>query len=452
MGGGGTIADQPPTRLQIGRASAGSEQLPPQPTTGCSSRSHHRHPNRRPPCHAFRRARAGDFHARPAGPYPTLASQGHFVGCADPCVCARARARAASAAQQIESARAAPARAPDSLSRAQMDYNMPVAGTRSAARESENTEQLLPPQADGEVADHRDDKTAEMPELGPYIVDRLCRHVPAPMPTEPWAPPAGPFEQLPRWMHVGKWSPAAYMFFSMIAVALSVLSAWALGEQQREVMRAAVAHTAGATQGMGLANWLRVAGGIWGSVVLLGMFKTVGWWPMISYTMQSWLLLSVRLLCSACAHLFTCAAWGAELLRYTALLQTTIVVVAWWLVICPAIMLSEQHPGKRRAFCKWNCSFALINVHLLNLPVAGADFLSDPRALTLMDVWIVLVAAFIYIFFYTTILDRRGILLYFVFSPRTHFCWLVYTTAVVVMCGLLWFWAKLGGKGVDLHV
>ena len=40
--GGATIADQPPTRLQIGGATAGSAQLAPLAPRACPTRSHHR--------------------------------------------------------------------------------------------------------------------------------------------------------------------------------------------------------------------------------------------------------------------------------------------------------------------------------------------------------------------------------------------------------------------------
>ena len=142
------------------------------------------------------------------------------------------------------------------------------------------------------------------------------------------------------------------------------------------------------------------------------------------------------------------AAWASELLRFTALLQTTVVVVVWWAVIVPLIVFHEKSPAKRRIFLRWNCSFALINVHLLNLPVAALDFLSAPRALTPMDLWIALSAAFVYIVFYTLVLDRNGVFLYFMFTPRTHWCVVVWSLTLALLAGILAGWAALGGYGM----
>ena len=163
------------------------------------------------------------------------------------------------------------------------------------------------------------------------------------------------------------------------------------------------------------------------------------------------MIICMRLLCAAAAPFCLAAAWGAELLRFTALLQATVVFTVWWLVIVPLLALMEKDPTKRSMFWKWNFSFALINVHCFNLPVAAVDFLYDPRAITAMDLWIVFMAAFGYIIFYTTFLDRRGIFLYFLFTPRTHWCWLVYSLMLGLMCGLLWIWARLGGVGVAMQ-
>jgi hypothetical protein len=291
-------------------------------------------------------------------------------------------------------------------------------------------------------------------ELGPYVCARLRGRVAAPCKTaagETFVPPMGPFQQLPEWMHVGAWSPTAYVFFAAVGLLLFAAATRALDETQRAAMSDVVAMAASETAAKDSAALvLRSLGGLWGVVILLGMLKEVGWWPLVSYTMISWSLLSLRLLSAAAAPFIGFAAWAAELLRFTALLQTTIVVAVWWLVIVPLLVFMEHDQHKRKMFMKWNCSFALINVHLLNLPVAAIDFLYNPRTVTLMDVWIVFMAAFVYVVFYTCFLDRRGIFLYFMFTPRTHWCWLVYTMMLAVMGGVLWGWARISDKGVLL--
>lgn len=48
------MTEQLPIRLQLGGGSAGPAWLPPQPTSGCSTRSRHRHPDHRARPHSAR--------------------------------------------------------------------------------------------------------------------------------------------------------------------------------------------------------------------------------------------------------------------------------------------------------------------------------------------------------------------------------------------------------------
>lgn len=306
--------------------------------------------------------------------------------------------------------------------------------------------------ADG-ASPHQTKCQPEKPEpddvLGPYVLDRLCGRVECPRPAakgEKFVPPIGPWSELPEWCHVGKWSHAATATFVSMLTLLCATAPTALSGAQRELMAATVSD-----QSTEDVNWisvvLRAVGGSYGLLLLVGMLKKVGWWPIVTYTMISWTLLSLRLLFAGAAPFSVVAAWASELVRYIALLQTTVVVVVWWLVIVPLLLFVEKCPAKRKAFWKWNWSFGLINVHCLNLPVAAVDFLSSPRALTGMDCWIVGAVTLAYVLFYTLVLDRRGIFLYFMLTPRTHWCCVVYVAALVLMAGLLWAWVWISGCG-----
>ena len=287
--------------------------------------------------------------------------------------------------------------------------------------------------------------------LGAYVMDRLYGRVegphPAQKPGDKFVAPVGPWSELPEWCHIGAWSPAATVFFTATFALLCVTSPTSLGETQREMMAATVAELAAASDFSWTSVVLRAVAGGYGLLLLGGMLKKIGWWPIITYTMISWTLLSLRLLFAAAAPFSTAAAWGAELIRYIALLQTTVVVIVWWLLIVPAILLLEKNHAKRNEFWKWNWSFALINVHCLNLPVAAVDFLNAPRAFMLIDLWIVGAVTLAYVLFYTAVLDRKGIFLYFMFTPRTHWCCVVYAAALVLMGAILWAWVAIGGCG-----
>ena len=119
------------------------------------------------------------------------------------------------------------------------------------------------------------------------------------------------------------------------------------------------------------------------------------------YFGQSFSVLIVRLCLAGLAGFSEGAAMGAEVLRFPALVQNSVVVLVWWGVLVPFICAlkppNERCPpcprlaslpafGKEArltqlasagscAFIRWNFSFDLVNVHLLNMPAAAADYL-----------------------------------------------------------------------------
>jgi len=100
--------------------------------------------------------------------------------------------------------------------------------------------------------------------------------------------------------------------------------------------------------------------------------------------------------------------------------MATITVVVWWCVLFPAFMSMLDAEGKA-GFLRFNKNGLLINLHLLNLPLALLDVYVHPRTLTLFDLWVAFLIAFLYMLFYVLVLDRRGIHIYIIFSPRTAF-------------------------------
>ena len=77
-------------------------------------------------------------------------------------------------------------------------------------------------------------------------------------------------------------------------------------------------------------------------------------------------------------------------------------------------------------------SFVLVNIHLLNLPFACVNTLfgGGVRPLGPDDLWCAFAIGAVYCYFYFCHLDRLGVHLYPIFSPRTHFCGLAYSVWV----------------------
>jgi hypothetical protein len=98
------------------------------------------------------------------------------------------------------------------------------------------------------------------------------------------------------------------------------------------------------------------------------------------------------------------------------------------LVLVPIIytLVGKKH---RDMFSKFNWHFFLINIHVLNVPIALYNDwkLAPPRALTEYDLHIALWIALIYVLFYLVVVEGMLKLhFYIILSPRTHASPLVY--------------------------
>jgi hypothetical protein len=180
--------------------------------------------------------------------------------------------------------------------------------------------------------------------------------------------------------------------------------------------------------------WPRVVGAIWGVGILVYMVVAIGPWPICSYTMVSWTLVTLRYITRLCG-------WRAasSALRFPSLVGNTITIIVWWLVLVP-ILLSALPPNQRRGFAKFNRSFFLVNVHLLNGVLATVDVLLAPRLLVKADLWIGICCGSVYLLFYLLVLDPRGYHFYIILSPRSRFSAVVYVALLSCYYGVLCLW------------
>ena len=100
-------------------------------------------------------------------------------------------------------------------------------------------------------------------------------------------------------------------------------------------------------------------------------------------------------------------------------------MTVWWTALYPIIYYCLPK-DKRANFNQFNLSFSLINIHILNLPIAVIEFLWSNNRLRFVDLWMGISIAYIYVLFYLFILDVRGIHLYIILSPRTIYCSISY--------------------------
>ena len=117
----------------------------------------------------------------------------------------------------------------------------------------------------------------------------------------------------------------------------------------------------------------------------------------------------------------------AEALRLPSLLNAVVVFVIWNLIMAPGIYLTMDTKEKKEQFVGWLFQFNLLNQHGLNLPLAvmSAVF-TAPRPFTDADLYFAMATLVIYFAFYLLVLDRLGVHLYPIFSPRTSYCFLIW--------------------------
>jgi hypothetical protein len=142
-----------------------------------------------------------------------------------------------------------------------------------------------------------------------------------------------------------------------------------------------------------------------------------------TYTIQSWTMLSFRHVMAALAYVYPTSQHVvalAELARFPAACSASITFGVWNALVMPFIYYVMRVPEKRQAFVTFCFSPRLLNIHGLNivLAVLNGAYASPRRSLVAWDFYLAFVSVVVYMAFYLLVLDRIGVHLYAVFSPR----------------------------------
>ena len=165
--------------------------------------------------------------------------------------------------------------------------------------------------------------------------------------------------------------------------------------------------------------------------------SVTGPWPLVSYTVSSWNVLTIRLLSLGLRDWHPAFASLARILKFPALLMNTVTVTIWWMVLVPVISYLLPGEKAKNNFKKFNLSPFLLHIHGINLPVAIFEFLGTGTRLTFFDLWAGVVGSFLYMLFYLNVLDPAGIQIYIPFTPRTRWSILLYLS-IFSMHYMLW--------------
>mmetsp|Transcript_15930 Transcript_15930/g.24819 ORF Transcript_15930/g.24819 Transcript_15930/m.24819 type:complete len:317 (-) Transcript_15930:111-1061(-) len=239
----------------------------------------------------------------------------------------------------------------------------------------------------------------------------------------------GYFDWVPEKLRVGKWHPLSAV--SLVGLFLLIVNNMPESFQsdiEKVEMLFAPAFS--------LKWYMSVVGFVWTSILLRLVMDKVGPIVLATYTMQSWTMNLVRFALLSIAPfvvttdssnaqdvLSRIVSFGLKFLRFPALETATTTFLIWNLILMPLVSLVFMETAeKRKRFLVWCFSFRMVNIHLLNLPIAiFCAILSSPimTSFTAVDLWYALAVKYAYLLFYLLVLDRLGVHLYPIASPRS---------------------------------
>uniref|UniRef100_A0A7S0BXP4 Uncharacterized protein n=1 Tax=Proboscia inermis TaxID=420281 RepID=A0A7S0BXP4_9STRA len=241
----------------------------------------------------------------------------------------------------------------------------------------------------------------------------------------------GYFNWVPKRLRVGPWSPFPIAVLACVAYFIVINRPpvlLLLSTQNGQL----VYHFPEAFSIMWYYNFF---GFLWMCYVI-SCFPTL--FVLVSFTMFSWLIMTIRHGISALAPFLEPDIYQShaailqlhELLRFWVLVSAIITFTVWNFLLAPLvyfILMNTQTQKKR--FLKWAVSFEVFQVQVMVIVFAFLNTITSVEGnllFTFSDLWFALMMHEIYAVFYVSFLDRFGVHLYPIFSPRTHFAAISY--------------------------
>jgi len=146
-------------------------------------------------------------------------------------------------------------------------------------------------------------------------------------------------------------------------------------------------------------------------------------------------------------------------MRFPALVTATITFVVWNAVLLPYIyFIAMKTREKKLGFVRWNFNFRLTQLHVCNIIYAVMNTLvtgskQEGQHYSLFDTedaWNGFAYSLVYGIFYTLILDRVGVHLYPVFSPRSSLVMITWLMAFSLHYISFKFWNHVMTNHLEL--
>jgi len=235
------------------------------------------------------------------------------------------------------------------------------------------------------------------------------------------------FDRVPMALRVGPWSVVACCYFAALWYAAILCGCYYFGTSLQQQQDWTLESSSDYPAAYSLQWWYHAGGCVW-MIIISGTIlvqSPLGYRAWSTFTVLSWTMLTIRHgLCAALPWYPQKAALlqAVEWMRFPCALSHTVVFCVWNFVLVPFLMqfVMKDDEEKRQNFIKFCTSFRLVNLHVVNmfLCVMNVYWASPPRRLVYVDLYVASVWVLLYMTFYLCALDRLGVHLYPVFSPR----------------------------------
>ena len=286
-------------------------------------------------------------------------------------------------------------------------------------------------------------------------------------PREPWVlvPDGnllGFFHWVPKKLRVGPWSRFAFPTL-ILAASILVYHRPTNNNNNFDVTTDYYYHDNHYPKLFSKIWWYNVSGFLFmlGNLLYVMIYRTKG--AIVTYTLISWIMNTIRHGINAVVPclimmmkmkqqhdntLLNLLLQINHAFRFPALVSASITFLVWNLILLPLIYnYGFDTKEKKTNFIKFNCAFRMVQQHVCNIIyavmntiVSVTDNNNRPVLFQTDDLWRGATSIFLYGIFYVFVLDRIGVHIYPVFSPRTNYVIITWCTVFLLTIGIYQFW------------
>ena len=258
-------------------------------------------------------------------------------------------------------------------------------------------------------------------------------------------------KKVPQDLRVGPWSPSApvtllFLTISLIYSRPTKILNESLDEAESIYCKVSSYPEAFSTPWyISLFTFLFMAG----LFTYICVYRTPG--VVVTYTIQSWMMNFTRHGVNMAAPFLVDGHFLLRLngiLRLPALITASVTYIVWNFFLVPFLCLQLKTKQKKKNFLVWNFSSRLVQLHgcniiyaITNTAIIGSNISVPPFEFN--DLWYALLTGTGYAVFYILILDRIGMHLYPLFSPRWRFSGMAWLMLILCYVSLFWVWNRI---------